>query len=1853
MGVGSFAGSGNGKFIKLYSDVIINCKGETSGGIIGIVQSQATLDECWYDGEIHITNTESGGLVATIAGGRVTIRHSLFSGKLVSEHTYDATRTGGIVGRVEATAGLNVTDTLVSGEIMTAGDGYSGSVLGVAYNGAEVVFTETYDGSICNQELCVDTGTTTGAPIRIHHEQLDGIKAYQWTNLDFENYWAAIENDKPALKSFAEQTLELSGVEKEYDVSWYAKEMSSFTLSNAKQLQGFRMLASTTNFSGATIRLGNDIVINEGNAKDWIKDPKCAPENSWLPIGNISLPFAGTFDGQGHTISGLYINDTQSYIGLFGTTSVASILKNFQIKNSVLYCVGDKEMNRIGSVVGEAWGSIDSVYSDMVIITNGYVVGGIVGRLNYMDTTYHKHNVVNNCWYNGEIILKESGRHAGGIVGNVSKGTQPKTEKTLITISNCLNTATISNERAPGNVDKKGGQYIGGIFGKGDAVRVQMNNCLSAGVIKADWWTYIGAVFGRFAYEDGSIEISNTYSTNECRLDSVAYGPNGTITGGVIFYPEKTITGYGGYQYTTLDFEKYWAVAINSTPILKSFATKVEPLTGVARKLDISWYKEEASIYTIDSAEKLYGLSILSQYNDFEGKLIRLTKDIIINETDASTVASWKEGSVIPDSVWKPIGNTACPFAGNFDGQGHTISGIYLKDTSSGVTYNGLFGVTATGSKIQDFKIKNSYFERTHQKASNSYLGSVVGEACGIVESVYSDAVIVTDGQQVGGIVGRLRNMDATYKEKPVVMNCWFDGKIIGAKRYVGGIVGMIIKDTSLKEIEKAEIVITNCLNTGYINNDRIDNKDGFGGQYIGGIVGSDTVATKITIDSCVNAGIIDVKFKTYVGGIYGRNPNKESLIIIRNSYTVKECYNRLHGGIEGELINSGYVHTQEQMSDNLVYAYADLDFENKWMAVKEDTPILRSFKNAETEVNGGFEWFKDKKSPYVINDEKELYEFARLVNSGETFKGATVQLKSDMYLNGTGSEEWIPILDSDGKLINKPANGWTPMGDFVNTSFQGTFTGKDGDKIHSISGVYVETAEQYAGLFGYVGANGTVEYLKITNSYLESSSNRLGALVGSLEGNISHVYVDDKVTVKGNDTIGGIVGFYGGGNTRNISSCWYAGNIYGVATNGGGIAGMVYRGNKTLSNCLFTGELHATNTSNARVGGIVGYIWNDSSSTVSMSSCVSMGALFVKSPTQVGSVVGYVNINTEVTLTDVYMTDNCSGATINTTDSIQGFGSGSLAKAKSIKGMPAIVTADELKGNNAYVYTSLALGTSVETKEMWVATEQGPQLAVFSKEVPVYELKGQRVDTTWYYNEWTKDSGKIYRIDSVDDMYGFGRLVNNGVTTFAGNTVQLESDIDFNPGWTPVVDKTTYELKNLPTDGSINEWVAIGVNDTKSFDGIFTGADKDGDLHTIRGLYLDNTENLRVGLFGYTDNAIKDIRLEDSYIKSSNSCVAAISSTAAGDMKNVHVGKNVTVKGAKYVGGMIAMGSFSSKLVKISDCCFEGTLYSSDQTVGGIISWAYRGNREIINCQSAGTIISKPSSENVGGFIGYMQSEVDIKDSLFSGIINAQGKNVGGFVGCIKGCTNVEIESSRFAGDVKTTAEGIGGFVGYVNNSSVDIKKCATTGHITSKHTCGGFVGKSETKTNETTTVQLEDCISTAITSTTDNSGTYAGQLNGGFVGSLTTGNTTQLTSTFTTTRCVMAGKLEGKTRRAIAPIAGRVNYSAKYSGSDVYVLEDNIYSDTAGIYIKCSTITGVSTSGWISGDNIGWIGKENAGHYRLTETEMKGANAVENMPGLNIGTDKASNSIWIATKTGFPMLRIFAEKDDIYTIK
>jgi LPXTG-motif cell wall-anchored protein len=124
----------------------------------------------------------------------------------------------------------------------------------------------------------------------------------------------------------------------------------------------------------------------------------------WMPIGNdynIDAIFKGHFDGNGHTISGLYIHNTDNDAsGLFGNVTDGSI-KNLGLSN-VAITGGDYT----GGVVGYISGLVENCYVSGIVIGNDRV-GGIVGDINNMKT-------IRNCY---AISSVSGNNHIGGIVG--------------------------------------------------------------------------------------------------------------------------------------------------------------------------------------------------------------------------------------------------------------------------------------------------------------------------------------------------------------------------------------------------------------------------------------------------------------------------------------------------------------------------------------------------------------------------------------------------------------------------------------------------------------------------------------------------------------------------------------------------------------------------------------------------------------------------------------------------------------------------------------------------------------------------------------------------------------------------------------------------------------------------------------------------------------------------------------------------------------------------------------------------------------------------------------------------------------------------------------------------------------------------------------------------------------------------------------------------------------------------------------------------------------------------------------------------------------------------------------------
>ena len=277
------------------------------------------------------------------------------------------------------------------------------------------------------------------------------------------------------------------------DTSWYNTTDKTFTLTDAADLAGFASIVNGTaegiaqsNFLGKTVKLGADILLNAGDAASWTNETEGL--QAFPIIGNISekdgaedasLQFSGEFDGQGHTISGLYVNGHSDWwegAGLFAAIYGPASLHDFALVNSAVFQPGRYNAAAITAYAFVKSGEekdafrIYNIYTDAFITASGEKtgIGGIVGKIS--DPTYkdvkNAYGSIRSCVFAGKITQTGNcAAYAGGILGNVND--------TGVQISDCLNLGTV--------VSLNNREYLGGIVGKGDTnhCTIRINRCVS------------------------------------------------------------------------------------------------------------------------------------------------------------------------------------------------------------------------------------------------------------------------------------------------------------------------------------------------------------------------------------------------------------------------------------------------------------------------------------------------------------------------------------------------------------------------------------------------------------------------------------------------------------------------------------------------------------------------------------------------------------------------------------------------------------------------------------------------------------------------------------------------------------------------------------------------------------------------------------------------------------------------------------------------------------------------------------------------------------------------------------------------------------------------------------------------------------------------------------------------------------------------------------------------------------------------------------------------------------------------------------------------------------------------------
>ena len=244
----------------------------------------------------------------------------------------------------------------------------------------------------------------------------------------------------------------------------------------------------------------------------------------WTPIGTASKQFAGTFDGQNHTVDNLSINYSSTtpiplYRGLFGWVSGANVTDRAKIENmtvnGTVVASSTKSVNDayVGGIAGRAdYADLTNLHANVDVSIkrtsgNYQSVGGVVGG------TYYSLNVT-NCSNSGNVT---GWRYCAGIVGNISSGNQPST------ITGCVNTGSITapSTCAAGIVSnlpngckvtacyntgtiKAGGNYPAGIVGY--CANSEVRSCFNLGTVTCNTTFTYGSVIGTVSSADAVIE---------------------------------------------------------------------------------------------------------------------------------------------------------------------------------------------------------------------------------------------------------------------------------------------------------------------------------------------------------------------------------------------------------------------------------------------------------------------------------------------------------------------------------------------------------------------------------------------------------------------------------------------------------------------------------------------------------------------------------------------------------------------------------------------------------------------------------------------------------------------------------------------------------------------------------------------------------------------------------------------------------------------------------------------------------------------------------------------------------------------------------------------------------------------------------------------------------------------------------------------------------------------------------------------------------------------------------------------------------------------------------------------------
>ncbi len=1645
------------------------------GGLVGDNSNSSPISNCYATGEVS-GSSSVGGLVGYNSNS--TVSNSYATGKVTGGNY-----VGGFVGgNYYATESNCYAVGSVSGNTNTAGF--------VGYNSYSTLTNAYYNTETCGQSIGIgwdnNSQTATGLTIEEMKQQSN------FTGFDFTTVWTIIDNKNfPRLQSVYNApvilhdfitratinviykdtilvvlmdnnniTLTIENVPngmllQDSIISWTPDSLATFSFSviatdanmvstkytgsilvtpfagvgtadNPFQVTTIDELYYIRNCPADNYILMNDLDF-DGSAYDNVNSTL-----GWLPLGNSSTPFTGSFDGDGHTISNLYINrPSTNYIGLFGNTSGA-VIKNLGLMNSDI-----TGAQYSGGMIGYNSSTTSNCFATGRV-TGSQNTGGLVG--------YNSSSTISSCYATCEVVGTVN---VGGLLGYNSSSS----------VSNCYTVGSVSgNTNAGGFVGTNAGATLSNVYyntetcGQSSGIGTDNNSQTATGLTTEDMKQQ-----GNFTGFDFTNIWTNTDGETFPHFISIYNSPVilqnlTTLTIIDVLYKDTVHVVPMDNNVITLTMEGAPTGMLLQDSIITwtpdSFGEFTFTLVATDANLWSNKYKCTIVVTpngdgTVSNPYKIVTINDLNALRELPDGYFILMNDLDFNGSVYDSINS-TEG-------WEPIGNASIPFTGSFNGSGHTISNLYIKRTTS---YIGLFGYT-NGANIDSVKLMNCNI------SGGQYAGSLIGYNynSSTISNCYATFTI-TGSYSTGGLVGYNTNSSALSNcfangivsgiddvgglvgyniYSSTLSNCFASGKVSG-RNYIGGLVGLAYAGCS----------ISNCYATGDVT----------GEGYVGGLVGKQYSTS--TISESYSAG--STSGNTYTGGFIGDNEQSTLTNTYCNSETsgqsnaigydnnaqtvtwltsnemklqsnftgfnfttvwtitdgetfprLQSVYNPpfiLHDLETRAVINVLYKDTVRvvPMDNNVITltlqdAPVGMQIQDSIITWTPDTYGVYTFTLVATDANLWSNQYKctvvvtpngqgTEANPYEVTTIEELDAIRYLSND-------YVVLMNDLDFSGS-------IYDS-----NNSVEGWEPIG--TNTHpFRGNFNGNG----HIINSLYINSSNSYTGLFGYI-SGATIDSIGITNCNVTGISN-VGGLVGyAYSSSISNCYTTGKVT--GESSVGGLVGF--SYNSSTISNCYANCDVSGGSYIGG-LVGFSYYAS-AISNCYSVGKVNG----NSNVGGLLGRnYYSNSTVTNSYYNTETSG--------QSNGIGIDDNSQTVTGLTTLEMKQQSNFTGFDFTNIWTITNAKKFPRLNAVYDIPMILStlSKIIALNDTYIDTidvvrmdNDAITFSLESAPTGMQL-QDSVITFTPNATGVYSFIVDATDANLFTSKYqftlvVKPTGdgtqsNPYQITTIEEL--------NTVRYLASDYFILMNDLDF----------TGSEFDNI---NSTKGWDPIG-DITSPFSGSFNG-----DGHSISNLFI-NSSLYYVGLFGYIDGATIDSL-------GINNC-------------------NIT--GGYVIGGLAGYTSNSST---ISNCYVTGEVTSvvlgdDDVGVGGLVGNNYSSN--ISDCHTEVKVLNNNEYYYTGGLVGFNYNSSPISNCYATGDISSY-TNAGGLVGW--NGSSSPISNCYATGDVtgiitENDESGIGGLIGY--NYSSAISSCYATGNVSGDFYTGGLVGWNDSQS------PISDCFVT-----------------------------------------------------------------------------------------------------------------------------------------------------------------------------